>query len=279
MGTTGKTRIGCRTSAIVGATGGAGATSIAVNLGSVLTAENDHRMVVLMDLDLSLGVADVFLDAIPDYTIVDLAQNVSGLDFALLKRSLTKHSSGLYLLPRPIHLQDAQFVTPESLQRIIGLLKATFTHLILDLSKSYQSVDLKAMELADDILLVTQLDLPGLRNVVRLIASLEQIDGLNEKIKVIVNRVGLEDGAISMKKAQGTIGREIFWQIPNSYRTMVEVRNSGIPLIEHAAKATITQSFLELARALTSDSSDHAGDDSSAKNRWLAFWQKSKTGI
>jgi pilus assembly protein CpaE len=244
----------------------------------VLTAEDDHRMVALMDLDLSLGVADVFLDAIPDYTIVDLAQNVSGLDFALLKRSLTKHSSGLYLLPRPAQLQDAQFVTPESLQRIIGLLKATFTHLILDLSKSYQSVDLKAMELADDILLVTQLDLPGLRNVVRLIASLEQIDGLNEKIKVIVNRVGLEDGAISMKKAQGTIGREIFWQIPNSYRTMVEVRNSGVPLIEHAAKATITQSFLELARALTGDASDHAGDDSSAKNRWLAFWQKSKTG-
>ena len=93
--------------------------------------------VCLVDLDLSLGDADVFLDAIPDYTLVDVAQNVTRLDFTLLKRSLTKHSSGLFLLPRPVQLEDAAHVTPEDLQRMIGLLKATFTHLILDLSKGY----------------------------------------------------------------------------------------------------------------------------------------------
>ena len=106
----------------------------------------------LVDLDLCLGDADVFLDTIPDYTLVDVAQNVTRLDFALLKRSLTKHSSGLYLLPRPVQLEDVALVTPDDLRRVIGLLKATFTHVILDLSKSYSPLDMVALEEANHVL-------------------------------------------------------------------------------------------------------------------------------
>ena len=117
--------------AVAGAAGGVGTTSLAVNLGCVL-ARDPQYLVALVDLDLSLGDADVFLDTIPDYTLVDVAQNVTRLDFTLLKRSLTKHSSGLFLLPRPVQLDDAKLITADDLQRVIGLLKATFTHLILD---------------------------------------------------------------------------------------------------------------------------------------------------
>ena len=66
---------------------------------------------------------------------------------------------------------------------------------------------------------------------------------LKDKVKIVVNRVGLDAAQISLKKAQETIGREIFWQLPNDYRTMVEVRNNGVPLIEQAPKAAITQSI------------------------------------
>ena len=129
--------------AVAGATGGVGTTSVAVNVACALAAQ-DHNSVALVDLDLALGDADVFLDSIPDYTLVDVAQNISRLDFALLKRSLTKHASGLYLLPRPVQLQDSECVTPDSLHRVIGLLKATFSHLVIDLSKSYTQVDMVA---------------------------------------------------------------------------------------------------------------------------------------
>ena len=163
-----------------------------------------------------------------------MAQNITRLDFTLLKRSLTKHSSGLYLLPRPVQLEDIALITPDDLQRVIGLLKATFTHLMLDLSKGYSRVDMVALEMATHVLLVTQLDLPCLRNVVRLMMSFDDMDGLADKVKIVVNRVGLDNGQITLKKAQETIGREIFWQLPNDYRTMIEVRNNGVPLIEQA---------------------------------------------
>ncbi|HPZ83940.1 MAG TPA: response regulator, partial [Thermogutta sp.] len=156
--------------AMTGVTGGVGVSTIAVNLGCAL-ARNDKNSVVLVDLDLCLGDADVLLDAIPDYTIVDVAQNVTRLDFSLLKRSLTKHSSGLFLLPRPIQLEDVALVSAEDIQRVVGLLKASFTHLVMDLSKAFTPLDMMAMEMAQHIVLVTQLDLPCLRNVVRLLMS------------------------------------------------------------------------------------------------------------
>ncbi|MBC8355331.1 MAG: MinD/ParA family protein [Planctomycetes bacterium] len=258
--------------AVAGATGGVGTTSLAVNIGCALSKRPENS-VALIDLDLALGDADVFLDTIPDYTLVDVAQNIARLDFNLLKRSLTKHSSGLYLLPRPIQLQDTSLVTPDDLHRVIGLLKATFSHLIFDLSKGYSELDIVAMQAAEHVLLVTQLDLPCLRNVVRLLMSMDEIDGLKDKIRVVVNRVGLENGQISMKKARETIGREIFKQIPNDYRVMADVRNNGVPLIEGAPRAGLTQAVVDLADSLCG-SGDEADDVASApgSSNWLNFW-------
>src|SRR6266446_4090892 len=102
----------CHVIAICGATGGVGTTSLAVNLGCIL-ARDERNSVVLVDLDMALGDADVCLDSIPDYTLVDVAQNIARLDFTLLKRSLTKHSSGLFLLPRPVQMEDMGLITPD----------------------------------------------------------------------------------------------------------------------------------------------------------------------
>lgn len=262
--------------AVAGATGGVGSTSIAVNLATIL-ARDPEKSVVLVDLDLSLGDADVFLDTIPDYTIVDVAQNVNRLDFSLLKRSLTKHASGLYLLPRPVQMEDVPLVTPDSLTRVFGLLKASFTHLVIDLSKGYSANDLAAMDIATRILLVTQMDLPCLRNVVRLLTSFRDLGHLDEKVRVVVNRVGLGDGQISMKKAQETIGREIFWKLTNDYRTMVEVRNNGVPLYEQAPKAAITQEMTALAEAVCGN--DKRQDEPAKKTsvgKMFGFLSKSK---
>lgn len=266
LGASGGKSRSCTVIAVAGSMGGVGATSIAVNLGAIL-AKDPANSAALIDLDLALGDADVFLDAIPDYTLVDVAQNVSRLDFTLLKRSLTKHSSGLYLLPRPVRLQDTALITPTDLARVFGLLKATFSHLILDLSKSYTDVDLAALKAANQILLVTQLDLPCLRNVVRLMMSFEEEEGLKEKVRIVVNRAGLDSGQISLKKAQETIGGEIFWQIPNDYRVMSEMRNNGTPLIVSAPKAGVTQSLIAMAQELSaSGASDDKADGKDAKN-------------
>lgn len=262
---------GCKIFAVTGATGGVGASSLAVNLACALSSD-EANSVVLLDLDLALGDADVFLDTIPEYTLADVAQNVERLDLTLLRKSLTKHSSGVHLLPRPMQLEDVRLITQDKLQRVLGLLKTSFSHLVIDASKSYSELDMLALRMADEVLLVTQLDLPCLRNAVRLLMTFDDDDQLREKVKVVVNRVGQDSGQITLKKARDTIGRDIFWQIPNDYRVMIDVRNNGVPLVQQAPKAAITVSIGQLADSLTGKEPADEAAAGDAKRRWLSLW-------
>ena len=258
---------------VAGSSGGVGTTSIAVNLAVALASKPDHS-VVLIDLDLALGDADVFLDMIPDYTLLDVAQNITRLDLALLRKSLTKHNSGVYLLPRPVQIEDIDSISDEDFSRVLGLLKASFTHLVIDLSKSYSRLDITALKASEHILLLTQLDLPCLRNVVRLLSSLEAYEGVTEKVQVVVNRSGLDKSQISSSKAEETIDRPIAWRIPNNYGVISECRNNGVPLLQNAKNAAITHSICELAEKLSgtapveSAEGEEGGKD---KKSWLKF--------
>jgi pilus assembly protein CpaE len=236
--------------AVVGSRGGIGCTSLAVNLGCNLAQLDKHHNVALIDLDLALGDADVALDLLPDYTLADVALNIERLDMTFLRRSLCKHSSGLSLLPHPVQMEDISLIHEDHLQRVIGLLRASYTHLLFDLSKRFTPTDLTAMRMADVILLVAQLELTSLRNVVRMLHTLSTEDGMGDKVKVVINRVGSEDGDISLKKAEETIGKPVYWQVPNDYKAMLGARNAGVPLLQHAPRSKIQQSLMDLAAAL-----------------------------
>jgi pilus assembly protein CpaE len=254
--------------AVAGARGGVGSTSLAVNLGCTL-AQNPHYGVALIDLDLALGDADVALDLMPDYTLADVALNIERLDMTFLRRSLCKHSSGLSLLPHPVQMEDAGLIREEHLQRVIGLLRASYTHLILDLSKGFNPTDVTGLRMADVILLVSQLELTSLRNTVRILLTLGADPVLADKLKVVLNRVG-SDADIGLKKAEDTIGKPIFWQVPNDARSMIESRNAGVPLVQHAPRSKIQQSIAGLAQALCGKA-EAPPPPSSKRSRFFSF--------
>ncbi len=234
--------------AVLGSRGGVGCTSLAVNLGATL-AQSPANSVALVDLDLALGDADVALDLMADYTLADVAMNIERLDMQFLRKALSKHGCGLSLLPHPVQMEDIGIVREESLQRLINLLRASFSHLVLDLSKSFAPTDVTALRMADVILLVGQLELSSLRNVVRIVQTLNNDPDLADKFKVVLNRVGGETD-ITLKKAEETVGKPIFWQIPNDAKLMTEARTNGVPLVQHAPRSKLQQSYAALAQAL-----------------------------
>jgi pilus assembly protein CpaE len=242
----GEPRATAKVVSLSGVCGGVGCTSLAINLGCFL-ARNEDNNVAIIDIDLTLGDADLWLDIVPEFTIQDVAENIDRLDYALLKRSLTKHECGVYLLPRPAQVDVRQPFTTDKLQRVIALLKATFTHIIIDTSKSFSQLDIAAIDSSEVVLLMTQLDLPGLRNIVRLLQCFEQQDSLADKVRVVVNRVGLQDSAISLEKAVETLGRDVFWRLPNDYLSMVTSRNLGVPLLKYAPRSTLAREIEKLA--------------------------------
>jgi pilus assembly protein CpaE len=254
--------------AVLGSTGGVGCTSLAVNLGATL-AQNKEYSVSLIDLDLAMGDCDVALDLMGDYTLADVALNIDRLDMAFLKRSLCRHSSGVSLLPHPVQLEDCQLIREEHLQRLINLLRASYSHLVLDLSKSFSPLDVTGLRMADHVLLVAQLDLSSLRNVVRMMLTLGHDETIGPKVKIVLNRVG-GDSEITIAKAEEIIGKPIFLQIPNDVKSVLESRNNGVPLVQHAPRSKAQQSIQALTMALTGKEVQAAG---ARKARW--FWQTS----
>ncbi len=268
VGTNGSSKIDSQVIAVLGSRGGVGCTSLAVNLGATL-AQHPAHSVALVDLDLALGDADVALDLMADYTLADVAMNVERLDMQFLRKALSKHACGLSLLPHPVQMEDIGLVREESLQRLIGLLRASFTHLVLDLSKGFVPTDVTALRMADVILLVGELELSSLRNVVRLVQTLGGDNQLAEKFKVVLNRVGGETD-ISVKKAEETVGKPIYWQLPNDAKLMTESRTNGVPLVQHAPRSKLQQSFAGLAEALFGKN-EAAAPVKDKPSRWALF--------
>jgi pilus assembly protein CpaE len=252
---------------VAGVVGGVGATSVAVNLGCALAAAPNRR-VVLVDLDMVMGDADVCLDLVHTYTLIDVVENINRLDFTLLKRSLVQHKSGLWFLPHPGSLTDVSRVQPESLRRLIGLLKATFTHVILNLSTGFRDTDITAMDVSDSILLVAQLDVSCIRNLSRVFKAFDGTEGLLERVKVVLNRIGAKELNIPVEKAEETINRKVFWQIPNDWQNSSAARTAGVPLVVHAPKAKSSLALCKLADALAGDPAQ-VPQNGSAKRRGL----------
>jgi len=240
---------------VLGSRGGVGCTSIAVNLAATLASQPDNQ-VALIDLDLAMGDADIAIE-LPgndNLSMGDLARNIERLDMNYLKRALVKHpETGLSVLRHPLEIHEIGGIHEGHVERILNLLKISYTHLILDLSKALLPTDLMALRMSTLVLLVAQLELSSLRNVVRLIHSLSPEGDLGDKLRVVVNRAGseiLEDG-ITVKKAEEVIGKPIFWQIPNEAKAMIGSRVNGQPLVKFAPRSKVQQSFQGLVQTLT----------------------------
>lgn len=239
-------RLGGQVISVLGASGGVGCTSLAMNLATIL-ARNTAQAVTLADFDLFLGTVDACLDILPTYTLLEVAQNSERLDLTLLKRSMTRHESGLYVLPRPVALEDSEKIDPEALRRVIGLLKAMCSTVVIDASKAIQASDFVAFEASDVILVVVQLELNCLRNTARLLHLFRQIDGMIERVKIVVNRAGSRWLEISPKKAEEVLNLPIFWEVPNGPNDFIKARARGVPLEAIAPKSPVLKSLRELA--------------------------------
>jgi pilus assembly protein CpaE len=238
-----------RAAVFAGTDGGIGATTLAVNIGCIL-AQDPNLNVVLIDLDLSLGDAHVLLDLSPRCTLTQLIENIDALDQSYLKRAVARHSSGLHVVPHPDRLSDLGHFTPQHITKLITLLKRHFTHVLIDLSKAYSPLDQAALEAADDVFMVMQPDMNSLYNLMRLQESLEEHPGLLEKTRLVANRVGA-DFALTVEKAESTIGKKVAFQVYNDTRTATFARDNGKPLYEHARGTRMFQTMVQIADALT----------------------------
>ena len=147
-------------------------------------------------------------------------------------------------------MEDISLIHEDHLQRVIGLLRASYTHLIFDLSKRFTPTDLTAMRMADVILLVAQLELTSLRNVVRMLHTLGTEEGAGGKGQGHRQPRRLRGRRHHLKKAEETIGQADL--LAGAERLQVDARRPQRrrAAVTHAPKSKLQASLAELANAL-----------------------------
>lgn len=259
---------------VTGASGGVGCSAIAVNLAAVL-AEDRATKVALVDLDLLYGSIAASLNLHAAHGLLEVLESSERLDQQLMQRSLIHHAeSGLYVLPGPDTIEDSGRVEPEPLGCVLSMLVEMFDYLVIDTSKALHVTDMLALERADRILLLVQSDLVNLYHSARLLGLFRRLDGLDERVRVILNRAGSESGSISTKKVEGTLGKPVFAQIPNAFKAFQDARTYGSLIERRGAGKRARLALEDLARSLRAEFAPKPAPNraSEASSRRAGFW-------
>jgi pilus assembly protein CpaE len=210
--------------------GGSGSTSVITNVGIEL-----HRLTgrktLLVDLDLELGEIASLLGVRPRFHFVDLVRNFHRMDADLLASYIERHDSGVHVLSAPFEPEIGENVSGEQIARILGFLRKHYDYVLVDTSKSLAPPALAALQIADPIFLVTNMDVPSLRNLKRCLPTLDRVTaGDASRLRLVVNRfnpkslVGLED-------LEEALGIDVFWTLRNDYQTVIHSISVGEPLV------------------------------------------------
>jgi len=247
---------------VIGSKGGVGTTTIAVNLAVSMAEKRNAQSVALLDMNMLFGDIPIFLALKPNYHWGEITRDITRLDATFLMNILSKHPSGVHVLPSPSHLNGDRAVTPETVEHLLSVMQGMFDFVVIDSGQSINKTSLRILEMSNEILLVSLLSLPYLANTNKLLTSFAKFQHLQkEHIKIVINRY-LKKSQVSLKDAEDAINREIFWTIPNDYKTTMSAINQGKALPQFAAKSAVTRNLKELANALASK------EEKGKKRRW-----------
>jgi len=230
--------------AFVGAKGGVGTTTTAVNVATTLTKLSRHGA-LLIDLHLAYGDAAVFLGADARFSLLDALENLHRLDVEFLKSLVCRTTSGLELLAsadRPA----TRLLDMRRLGSVIQLAASQYAYTVLDVPRS----DLTVLDSLDDvanIVVVANQELATVRNAGRMAAAL-RARYPKTSVTTVINRT---DGRseINHQDVEKVVGSTIAHQVPSDYRRALLAMHKGRPLALDNHNQ-LSASFTALARDL-----------------------------
>lgn len=227
--------------------GGVGKTTLAVNLAIALGQKGANRVCVV-DLDLAFGDVAITLQMFPAHTLADTANMADRLDASLLETILTPYRDNLYALVAPVQ-PDAKDSIPASLVgRTLRMLKSEFDYVVVDTAPSFDEYVLQAFDETDDVLLLTTLDVPTLKNVKIAAETLDLLNFPKERRHLVLNRADEKVG-LSTGKVESTLGMKVAQTLPASPQ-VPNSTNAGEPIAISLPRHPVSQAIGELASRL-----------------------------
>jgi pilus assembly protein CpaE len=236
-----------------GPKGGVGTSLLVTNLAVALAAYQPEP-VILVDLNLQFGAVATLLGLRPEATIASLAQRFQGeIDFEFLQPFLLRHEeSNLRVLAAPSRPELSELVTTFLVERVLQVLRNNFAFVLVDTSTILQDTTLAALDLADQILIVTALDLLAIRNTQLVLEMFRKLYP-SDRLKLVLNRSNVRFSGLTPEQVEEFLNIPILAQIPSDGQVAVTSVNEGVPFVLRAPNSLLAQSIFKLAASIAGE--------------------------
>ncbi|MBX3444926.1 MAG: hypothetical protein KF774_21175 [Planctomyces sp.] len=246
--------------AVTGASGGVGATLVAVNLGVAFAQRQKGCGIV--DLATAEGELADHLDLTPRHTLADVFRNIDSLDQEMLSQSLTPHASGASMLAGGASAEEFDALSPDDVERVVQLSRSQFPCNVVDLDRR-NARRLRVLESADCILLLVRLEFASLCSARRILDEWKRREIEGSRILVVANRAG-QPGEIPPSKTASILGRPLDCRLDDDPLTAGISINCGSPAVLEQPKSPLARGILTLADRIIPAEPQCAAPDSAA---------------
>ncbi len=226
--------------------GGCGKTFLSTNLAFALAKTGAE--VALVDLDLHFGDVAIMLQLFPAHTIHDAAQTVA-LDSLALKSFLSHHRDGIWALLAPLEPTAADHVTPETVTRVLRLLREDFDYVVVDTPAAFSDQVLAAFDESDGIAMIASLDVPSIKNLKLTLQTMDLLKFPRSRIRVVLNRADSKVG-LRIADVEKILGTSVDVMMPSSRSVPLSV-NKGRPIILEEPKGSVSDAIRKVAAQFT----------------------------
>jgi pilus assembly protein CpaE len=251
---------------LLGCRGGVGTTSIAVSLAWLLSEENSLST-MLLDLDAHFGSVALALNLDPGEGLQQALERPNRVDSVFVDRAVRKVGQKLYVLSSERALDSPLHSDPTAAASLIKTLSQRHDRVVVDLPRQDPEAMQRVLSLADEIVLVTDLSLPGARDAVRLMGLVRKATSY-ARVRLIGGG-GRDNGKNSaltpseFRKASGIAFEIAMAHDPDAAS---EAARTGKPIAKVAPRSAVSKTLRALAQSL------EPAEQRERKSR-LLFWK------
>lgn len=240
-----------RVVAFIGAKGGSGSSTICHNVAWSISS-SFHNDVVLTDLDLAFGTANINLDQDPPQGVAEAVFSPDRVDDILLDRLLAKCAEHLSLLAAPSTLERPYDFEANAFASVIEVAQRGAPVVVVDLPQQWTGWTRQVLAAADEVVITAAPELANLRNAKNLIDTLSEMRPNDSKPRLVMNQIGMpKRPEISVPDFCAPLGVEPAAIIEFDPALFGTAANNGQMIAESEPKNPVVESFNHLAQILT----------------------------
>jgi len=240
----------------MGAVGGAGATTVAIELSACLArARGGKSRVCLVDLHLADGSAAAYLGAQPNLMMSQASAAPDRIDAALLDIFTTHVTERLHVLAAPRDPRAFERAQPHTLLRLLDVACSSYDWVVVDLPRHRQPWTLDVLGGSDELMIISELTVPALLSARSLADELEAELPDGPTPRIVLNRLASRvfGPAPSMTEAERALGRKADGAITSDWEAAAASVNLGGPIAQHRPKSKIVRDIEVLAERLANE--------------------------